>query len=433
MCNWAISLTQAVIWARILQRSALYRSIFSREEIETFQCDRFNQIWEDAYKNIPFYGKWKTDHDLPGAIRSLSELSKWPVITKKEFQTSTGMLSRHGVKPAGQFLTGGSTGEPLAMGVWKDVEASPSIWIGKAAYGIRPGERTFHLWGHRHLYGYGVSRSLSICKQWLRDWLLNRFRYSAYDLSQKAMVDAFRRCELFKPVVFGGYSAAVLAYCRINRECGNKPSHEVKTVFSTAGTLNADERKEISEYFRAPICMEYGSADCAIMAYTVPETGKYRVFWDTHLLQGVKDENGEISNIVTRLTSCYIPMIRYNIGDYLELNFGESLTSILDIDSVKGRSSDVIRLPNGGAFCCTIIGDCAKQIPSVISSQMIATGDHLQIHVVALNKLLRADLDLIKTRFCTAVSSVSKEQIEVRQVDELVRTPAGKIPLVVRK
>ena len=63
--------------------------------------------------------------------------------------------------------------------------------------------------------------------------------------------------------------------------------------------------------------MEYGSVECGLMAHTRPSDGNYFVFWTTRLLQADKQGDGQYRNLVTRLTRTYVPLIRYDIGDYL--------------------------------------------------------------------------------------------------------------------
>lgn len=419
---------QRECYKRCLVRGGRYRAIFSREEIERFQKEQFNRIWRDAFTNIPLYRKWKTEHQLPDSIGSLLELQQWPVITKKELQLSPELLVRPGVRPTGQVLTGGSTGEPMRFGTWKDEDTSPSIWLAKAAYGILPGDRTFHLWGHSHLYGHGIKRKVKIAQQHMKDYFSNRFRFPAYDLSVSAMRSAFDCCNRFQPVLFSGFSAAVLAFCRVNH--GRKLASAPKALLCTAGPLSAAERREICDFFDAPLSMEYGSADCSDMAHTIPETGRYRVFWDTHLLQGIIDEFREVKNIVTRLTPCYFPIIRYDIGDYLELEKIEHLESILEMESVKGRPSDIVHLDNGVSFFSAAVADCVKQIPSVLSVQLVPAPGLLKIMVVAMKPLLEKEKELILLRLNAIIGNLGSYPVAIFQVDNLWKTPAGKIPLV---
>lgn len=421
------------------ERAQRYKNVLSDEERKKYQITRFNEIWQDAWENLAFYAKWKEEHNLPEKVSGLEELLSWPIVTKKDFQQyPVSYYERKGVVPAGHMMTGGSTGEPLRLPTLPDNAAGVSMLIGRKAYGIELGDRWFFLWGHRHLYGHGIKRLIAIGKQLFKDWLQNRLRVSSYDLSEVAMVAAYKKMIRWNPEVFGGFSAAVLAFVRINRQNGNDFSGRIKAVFCTAGPLSDDEQKEVADYFGgAPICMEYGSNDCGVMAYTKPEDSCYHVFWDTHLLQGLRDGNGEIKNIVTRLTHCYVPMIRFDIGDYLDL--GEErepdLSSVLSFRAIKGRPSDIVTLKNGASFFGALVGDCVKQVSCVISSQtFVYDAQSIEIRVVANKPLCEQQKELIKNRFLGVAGSVASEQVKIKETSmaELNRTPAGKIPLIVR-
>lgn len=72
-------------YRKVLQKSSLLFVFHDKSNIEQYQIDKFNEVWEDAYKNIPFFKEWKDTYKLPSSISSLSELSNWPVLTKKIF------------------------------------------------------------------------------------------------------------------------------------------------------------------------------------------------------------------------------------------------------------------------------------------------------------------------------------------------------------
>ncbi len=412
-------------------RGGLYRVCIAPEAIEAYQIKQFNVIWRDAFEHIPLYGQWRKQHGLPTQISNLNELGQWPLITKRDLQQDPNLLSRSGQLPKGYVLTGGSTGQPVRLGSWYSPDVLASLWLGRISYGIMPGDRTFHLWGHRHLYGRGLKRAVKIREQQLRDILSNRMRFPAYDLSEEAMRKAFDCCNTFRPEIFSGFSSAALAFCRSNADRRLKIAP--KALLFTAGPLSRMEQKELREYFSAPLCMEYGSADCSVMAYTNPTSGNYRTFWDTHLLQAIKDENDELKNIVTRLTPCYFPIIRYDIGDYLNLATDESRTSVLNIIDVKGRPSDIIVLDNGVKIWAATVSDCVKQISSVTAVQIHLLPGKLQIWVEANGCLTDKDYRWVRERFCEIVNGVENYPVEILQKDKLQRTPAGKIPLVIRE
>ncbi len=284
-----------------------------RASVETYQVSLFNKIWHDAYTNVPFYQGWMKKYGLPSKIECLDELAKWPILTKADLRESKLFARLNGSAPVGVCMTGGSTGEPVRIPSWKDDgEAGVSQAYGRKAYGVGLGDKTFLLWGHEHLYGKGFKRKINTIKRRFKDWLAGWIRVSAYDLGADAMHEAYKSFAKFKPKFIIGFSAAVLAFVRQNVSKKGE-INSVEVILCTAGPLTTDERNEIESFFGGKVCMEYGSVECAIMAYTRPSAGEYDVFWNTHLLQAVKQSNGEYKNARARsqrntwALSCCLP------------------------------------------------------------------------------------------------------------------------------
>ncbi|MCX7049965.1 MAG: hypothetical protein NTX50_31340 [Candidatus Sumerlaeota bacterium] len=406
----------------------------TRELRENYQVEQFNRVWVDAWENVPFYTGWKREHHLPDNICSLDEVESWPIVTKCDLQKNTALFERLDRPAEGQGMTGGSTGQPLRFGTWKEDAGHtlPNMWIGRRAYGIEPGDRTWLLWGHHHLYGTGFYRRVSALKRRLKDYLLNSCRISAYDLSPSAMQSAFQKFVNFSPRFIVAFSPAILAFCRTNRAKEDACHRiQVKCVLCTAGPLTQNERQEISSFFNAPVCMEYGSAECGVMAYTVP-SGGYQVFWQTHLLQTVPDFQDAHRSIVTRLTMRCFPLIRYDIGDYLDV-YPNEIKRPHRFISVLGRPSEIVRFSDGTAFFGALIGDCVKQVPKVMASQTILRGDEMLIHVLADGKLTTEDADLIYQRCRMVVPALTNKRILVEQKEKLRTGISGKVILVVHE
>jgi phenylacetate-coenzyme A ligase PaaK-like adenylate-forming protein len=414
----------------------LLKKNVTRPEREAYQVEMFNKIWRIASESVPFYDAWRKKYDLPAQISDLDELKSWPVLTKADLR-DVSAFKRIGVaEPKRRVLSGGSTGEPIRLPSWFDVTSAVSQIIERRAYGIEPGDKAMLLWGHEHLYGAGFRRKINVWKRSFKDWLSNWKRVSAYDLGVEAMREAYRQFAKFQPKFVVGFSPAVLAFVRTNKDkCGAVKS--VRAVFCSAGPLTEEEKKEIGAFFGSVVCMEYGSAECAIMAYTNPNDGCYDVFWNTHLLQVEKQTGGEYKNLVTRLTDCYVPLIRYDIGDYLEVDAddeSEIFRSVLRIKSVKGRPSEMIKFKCGVSLFGALIGDCVKQVPDIISSQMVVEeeSDRLEIRVTSARELTDGDKRLILDRLCLTVSDIDKVDVSVVQCKELFTTAGGKTPRVVR-
>lgn len=408
----------------------------SRTEIERYQVGKFNEVWNTASANVPFYRAWRGDFGLPASISDLGELSSWPILAKSDLRDLAKFTRTDIPMPKGWTITGGSTGEPVRLPSFGDSRSGVSQCLGRMQYGIEPGARTFLLWGHEHLYGTGFGRTLSILKRRIKDWLGDWLRVSAYDLGECAMRLAYRRFEAFKPEFVIGFSPAVLAFVRINKAKAGRVK-SVKSVLCTAGPLDLSEKEEIARFFGSSVCMEYGSAECGLMAHTRPMDGKYDVSWDTHLLQGVRQSDGEMKNIVTRFSRLYVPLIRYDIGDYLKADTSDDAVnerSVLEFEIVKGRPSEMICFKCGVAFFGALVGDCVKQIPEVVSSQIAVDecGDALQIRVTATESLPESAKRLIAGRFNAVVAGADRLRLSVVQVERLETTIGGKTPRVVR-
>jgi len=418
-------------YKKVVSKSSLLFLNNTKKSIESYQIKKFNAIWKDAFVEIPFYRKWKEENNLPDSIKSLSELNQWPILTKKGIIEHMDLVRRD-LPPRGVVITSGSTGVPLKLPVWHDEETQSNMWIGRAANGLMPDSKTFLIWGHHHLHGEGFKRVINIIIRNIKDHILNYKRISAYDTSIEAMHKALHKFEQFKPDFVIGYSSSVLSFLRCNKD--SRLKNHPKLVLCTAGPLSSKEKDEIRTYFQCPLCMEYGSVECGVMAYSVDDCSYYKTFWNSHILQGVKEENGNIRNIVTKISKNYFPLIRYDIGDYLELPEGEDLSSILNISTIVGRPTDIISLSNGTSFFAMLIEACVKHLDGIISHQLVVRNNiDLEILIVDSHKLSEQEYESVRSKLYNVVPALKNNNVAITQVDELLKNKGGKTPIVIRK
>jgi phenylacetate-coenzyme A ligase PaaK-like adenylate-forming protein len=421
-------------YSECLKMSSVFWSVSNVPAINEYQLNKFNQVWYDAYSDIPFYEQWKKQHSLPEQITSLDELSDWPILTKTEIQDNMKLFIRKSKQPDYYMMTGGSTGQPLRFGGrYSHNDIAINQWIGRARYGIYPETRTFLIWGHHHLYGKGLKSYIKKISRKIKDWIMDSYRVSAYDLSATAMQKAAKKMIKFRPKAVIGFSATVLAFCRTNGM--NQKSIEklgIECVICSAGPLTKNEQSEISSFFNAPLCMEYGSVECGVMAYTNLDTFEYDIFWNTHLIEKQKDKFG-YKNIVTQLTSQYFTLIRYDIGDYLELPNDDCNLRPLSVKTIIGRPSDIVSLTDGTSFFGALIGDTVKQVKTITASQLYVFKDLLEIHVTSIEPLKNNEINIIKERCFTIVPELRNIRLDIIEKQDLYKTPAGKVPLVIYK
>ena len=421
------------------QMMKLRASIAGRAAIEAYQVKKFNEVWSDARQHISFYEKWQKRYSLPDSIESLNDLQDWPTLMKSDLRDLDAFVRNGRPIPTRYIMTGGSTGEPLRLPTWGDANDGASQIVGRWEYGVGPGCRTFLLWGHRHLYGTGWRCRINILKRCIKDYVADWKRVSAYDLGDDAMRNAYDAFAKFRPELVIGFSSAILSFCRRNKDqVGFVRS--VRVVLCTAGPLTSDEKTEIADFFGAMVCMEYGSVECSVMAYTRPEDNQYSVFWNTHLLQAHRQQDNEYKNIVTLLSHSYVPLIRYDIGDCLDLGeqntefVNEAKRSVLRFKSVKGRPNEMLRFSCGVSFFGALIGDCAKQVPGVIATQIAVDeeNDKLEIRLVADHLLCDKEKENVLNRFTLTVTNSERLHLSVVQLDNLKTTVGGKTMRIVR-
>lgn len=428
-----IAMGKNAVYEQCTVKGGLYSLHTTRSEIEAFQADRFNAVWRDACENVPIYARFKSQHGLPDRIESLAELSGWPILSRADMRDAGDMLLRKAPPPDSTTMTGGSTGEPMRFGQFKSqsVDAVANMWIGRSRYGVLPGMKHFVLWGHSHLLGKGVSRIVNGLARKFRDRVMGYLRCSAYDLSPQQLRQHYEKMIRFHPEVFIGYSAAAIAFCRANSDRKDESRRlGLRCALCTAGPLTMDERMEIGEFFNAPVCMEYGAVETGVMAYTRPDTGLYDVFWDTHLLQTVSQDDDPPRVIVTGLTRSYLPIIRYDIGDLMEIDGGVE-QSILGFRSIIGRPDDMITLAGGVSFHSELLSHVTVRCSKALARQAVVTREKITLRLIVSEKLSEREKNDICQMVLGKVPQLKRDMIEVQEVSDLVKTPSGKVKLVI--
>jgi len=182
-----------------------------------------------------------------------------------------------------------------------------------------------------------------------RDWAFNRTRVSAYDIAPARLQAHLASLRRRRPTHAIGYPSAIFDFCVLVQDRG-ETLHDLslKAVFLTAEPLRAHQRELITRVTGARCVDTYGSAEGGLSACECP-AGSLHVNVETTWLelQGSGATRGEA--IVTDMMLRAFPMIRYAIGDDIELKPGacECGRAHPMLASIEGRSGDAIVLPNG--------------------------------------------------------------------------------------
>lgn len=325
-------------------------------------CDRkLQKIIETSYKKIPYYNKLFTRLNLtPVDIQCVADLQKLPVLSKREILENEKEL----IDPdfTGKLFlrkTGGSTGMTLHfMREGKALALNDGVMLRCYDwYGIDVGDRQVRFWG------VPVSDAVRR-KEQIKDFLANRIRISAFDISKSACLEQYKKIKKFNPAYFYGYTTAIYGFCIFMKENGiSLDDLNLKAVICTAEKMYPHHRKLFDEVFSCPVVDEYGSSENGIIAFECRK-GSMHIMSD-HLCVEFLDDNdnpvsaGQPGRIVITDLSCYaMPLLRYDIGDIGKFSTEKCSCGIeLPLmEMVEGRKEDFIRKKNGelvhAAYLC---------------------------------------------------------------------------------
>jgi len=293
------------------------------KKLKDYQFTKLQQLLRHAYNSTPFYKNRFDNNNLhPEDIKSLEDLPKIPSVEKSELirHIEEIQISNY---PEKLFFseTSGSSGEPLVFYRNMDWDAwhNASVLRGYSWYDVKPWERNGYLWG----FNFNFKRRM---KTKLLDILQNRFRLFSYDDHE---MDKFIK-KLRKAIYIGGYSSIIYEIAkRINKSGFNESEFSVKMIRGTSEKIFEKYQKECLKAFGQRMINEYGAAEAGIIAFECP-AGNMHINMETVI---VEVEDNEI--VVTNLFSHSFPIIRYKLGDVIDID--------KDIQCVCGMKHHIIK------------------------------------------------------------------------------------------
>jgi phenylacetate-coenzyme A ligase PaaK-like adenylate-forming protein len=406
------------------------------EERRAYQLRLFNEQWARTLATAPYYQDLARRLKLPVAFPSWDEFKQLvPQSSRELVQRRTREMSSRERKTDFFRTTGGSTAEPIQLPAWNSESwyATSDLWYGRREYGVTPSSRLFALWGHSHLMGRGFRGWINRTKRRLRDSLIDFHRYSAYDLTPAAMARAAEVILRFKPDFILGYSVALDTFARVNSQLrAELRALRVKAVIAAAEAFPfSDSMARLQDLFNAPIAMEYGSVETNLIAHT-RRAGGYEVFWWRYFveLDPVPAPSGGRSILVTSLYPRCFPLIRYALGDEIVNNpESENTSGVAEFERVLGRCNDYVTLPSGEMLHSEFFTHAVRGCREIQGYQVAQTPTGVQLSLQGGAECNEDTVERVRRNLLNVDSRLAAVRIIV--VAELVRTRAGKTPMVV--
>lgn len=351
----------------------------SKEDLEKAINNKKNSFLSYVKKN----SEWFKNLDL-------NELQNLKVLEKTDIIEHLDKIKTIQDKDGIQSLTGGTTGASM-----------------KVIYTKEDIQERFAILDHfRNLHGYklGMKTAWFSGKNLITEKDLQKNRCSHYDfINQIRFYSTFHinpqnfdlywnSLEDFSPEFIVGFPSSVYEICKLAENRNLTLSTKVKVFFPTAETVLPAHRDTISSVLGCKVVDQYASSEGAPFILEC-EMGSLHIHPLTGIFE-VVDKNmsptsdGEL--LVTSFTTRGTPLIRYRIGDRIQLAEPSqkcacgSLFPI--VNSIEGRSSDFILALGNIKVNLGNISNCTKDVKGIIKFQVIQKElDELTVLVVANN------------------------------------------------
>lgn len=303
----------------------------SYDELTLYQFEKLKDLLVFASEYSEYYKTlFQTIGFNPTSMTSLDELKKLPIVSKNELiQHSKEIQSTFDFNKLIYSETSGTSGQPLTMyrnEEW-DSHNRAAMFRGYSWHGIKPWDRNGYFWG----YNFSFSQRV---KTQVLDYLQNRFRIFNY--SDESIIRFTKKLKNTKYI--HGYSSMIYEVAKRVNQLGLEGQFDLKMIKGTSEKIYPSYQNEVQKAFGKKIISEYGAAESGIIAFECAHGSM-------HLnMEGVILEDVDGEAVVTNLLSKSFPIIRYKLGDYIQLaskefkcQCGMHAPVLLDIEGRVGK------------------------------------------------------------------------------------------------
>ena len=419
----------------LAQRQELHRRVIDPAHIAKRQLEAFNSVWRGATRRFRFYAEWQRHHGLKDELADIRELSQFPILRKHHIEENFSTIGED-AHPCQFVGSGGSSGPStwFPRGGEDHALLHSNMYLGRSWAGVSPGDNIVLIWGHDHLFGFGVKGRINRVKRRLMDRLIGTERLSVYRLDDDSVSAYFAKIRARPHTVVVGYVSAIrklLDYVERSKLDGREA--RVRAVIFCSETVFPSDLARVRSLLGAVPLIEYGMGEAGVMAYSSPESSALTFLWDAfHCHIASADEL-----VITTLQPFRFPLINYGTGDRVQL-LGDAGALPFRCARIAGRTRTLLTLTlrDGRAVDVhsELLEDCLDLVPQVRSYFIHQKGDQIEI---AVRTVQDHDLGPIRRRFLDVLArqctELDESKLIVSRLTEEPYTVAGKRQYVLRE
>ncbi|MFC2151997.1 phenylacetate--CoA ligase family protein [Bacteroidota bacterium] len=344
-----------------------------RKELEKIQSNKLKDLLEYTLKHSEYYRELYKDIDIK-EYNGPEFLKRLPIVNKEDIRKNVEKVRTIPKSEASIRKTGGTTGKSLKLyATHDDVQERFAILDNfRSKCGYKLGEKTAWFSGKNLLTKSDLKKN----RFWKTDYWYKVRYYSTFHIKHENLKFYINDLFKFQPKFLVGFPSTMYDIAKYGLEKKiSFPSNTIKAIFPTAETVTKEIRSTIEKFFNAKIYDQYASSEGAPFIFECVN-GNLHLELQSGVFE-VLDEQGNETNkgrmIITSFTTYGTPLIRYDIGDEIELsndtcNCGNNNPLVKQI---LGRINDYIYSPEIGKINLGNISNTLKGVNGIIKFQMI--------------------------------------------------------------
>ncbi len=343
----------------------------SKVNLVNVQKEKYSKLISKAIKQSPFYKELFANIENAADLDYIEQL---PIVNKEMFRKDINKVYTIGKKKGIVSKTGGTTGKSLEVLFTPDnmQERFAMLDDFRLRFGYKLGKKTAWFSGKDILSVKDVKKN----RFWKTDYYYNVRYYSTFHVKNEYLKYYIKNILEYKPEFLVGFPSTILELAKYGLAHKiNFPNNSVKAIFPTAESVTSESREIIELFFKSSIYDQYASSEGAPFIFECKNHNLH-----LELQSGVfevLDANNKSTNsgrlIITSFTTEGTPLIRYDIGDNIELT-NESCDCGNNNPLVKkilGRINDFIFSPENGKINLGNISNTLKDTYGIVKFQVI--------------------------------------------------------------
>lgn len=412
--------------------------------IEELQATKLNELISHAYQKVPYYRRLMDRADLrPCAIRSATDLSRLPVLTRDMVRTSMTEMraTDYPARKLRRGTTGGSTGQPLVFYSTLDDQRTHGFARGIRAMqyaGVDLGERRMLIRIQRH-----HSSSSEQMLHRLSRILENVHELDSRDITESTLTDIVSYLDRDDVRCLTGYPSAVSFIASWIEEKGTTVP-ALDAIVTGGEQLFTHQRQRIRTVFGLEPFSKYSTNEAFEIAMECEAHSGMHIAAEDLVVE-IVDADGipvppgtEGRILVTNLHNYGMPLIRYDLEDTGAFLPGSCPCGrgLPRLSHVLGRRFDIIHTPSGRHVSGSNLGTNRLANMPVRKFQFVQEAlDHLVVRLVAVPGTPDSDLSAMRSCIPPMLNEILGDdvRVEVTFQDDIELTSGGKHLLVISR